>query len=54
MKSGHRIITAGRRKPKKRKTPAKSFPSASIAQRYMELRSLRERISEVEAWRNAR
>jgi hypothetical protein len=54
MKSSYRIKTAGRHKPKKRGATAKPFPATSIAQRYMELRRLRERVSEVEAWRNAR
>jgi hypothetical protein len=37
-----------RRKPKKQKV-AKPNPATSIAERYMELRRLRERISEAES-----
>jgi hypothetical protein len=37
------------KKLKKRKTTAKMVSSASIARRYLELRRLRERVSEIEA-----
>jgi hypothetical protein len=47
-------VSKTRKKLKKRKYSAKAFHPASIAQRYMELRRLRERVSEVEAWRNVR
>jgi len=43
--------TISRQKPKKRKGPAKIITSASIARRYMQLRRLRERLSEAESLR---
>jgi hypothetical protein len=41
-------------KSKKQKKTVRSLPSANIAQRYMELQRLRERISEAETLRNTR
>lgn len=52
MKAAHRVT-----KTQKRKHPKKEFkdlPAASIAQRYLELRKLRQQLSEAEAWRRAR
>ena len=49
MKTGYRYTIADGAKSKKKKRVAKNLSSASIAQRYMELRRLRERISEAEA-----
>jgi hypothetical protein len=49
MKTNSRSRVIGRRKSKKQKRVVKTDPAATIAERYMELRRLRERISEVEA-----
>jgi hypothetical protein len=49
MERRDQVRVIGRQKPKKRKSPAKIITSASIARRYMELRRLRERVSEVES-----
>jgi hypothetical protein len=54
MKSSYRFTITNREKSKKPKKAAKNPPAASIAQRYMELRRLRERISEAESWRSPR
>jgi hypothetical protein len=55
MKSSYPVtITSNQKSKKKQKKAEKTLASASIAQRYMELRRLRERIAEVEMWRNAR
>jgi hypothetical protein len=54
MKSNYRVTITGRERPKKQKKTSKHVALASIARRYMELRRLRERISEAESWRNAR
>jgi hypothetical protein len=54
MKTSYRFTFTGRRKSRKQKKVAKSIASASIAQRYMELRRLRERLSEAESRRNTR
>ena len=53
-KSNCQIAMAGHQKPKKPNRSRKSLASASIAQRYIELLRLRERISEVEAWQTNR
>jgi len=53
MKS-YRFTITSRAKSKKAKKTSKRLSMASIAQRYMELRRLRERISEAESWQNAR
>jgi hypothetical protein len=45
----YRVAITTRGKSKKQKKIAKTSSSASIAQRYMELRRLRERISEAES-----
>lgn len=49
MKTIYRSAATGREKSKKQKKAAKSRSAVSIAQRYMELRRLRERISEAES-----
>lgn len=49
MKTTSRLNVTGRQKPKKQKKVAKIYSTASIAERYMELQRLRERISEVES-----
>ena len=54
MTTAYRAAITSREKPKKPKKVAKSRSSASIAQRYMELRRLRERISEAESRLSAR
>jgi len=54
MKNSYQIRIIRNQKSKKQKTSTKKLASASIAQRYMELRLLRERISEVELGRNPR
>jgi hypothetical protein len=54
MKSSYRFTITNREKSKKPKKAAKNPSPASIAQRYMELRRLRERIFEAESWRSAR
>ena len=56
MKASYQYTIPGRQKPKKpkRKAVARSLTAESIAQRYMELQRLRQRISEVESWRVAR
>ena len=41
-------------KPKNQKKSLKELPAASIAQRYLELRRLRQQLSEAEAWRRPR
>ena len=51
MNTEYRHSTTTLEKWKKQKKAAKPVSSARIAQQYMELRRLRERISEVEAWR---
>lgn len=55
MKHFYKLATpmAGQKSKKQRKT-ARKITASSIAQRYMELRRLRERVSEIEAWRGAR
>jgi len=53
MKTAHRITKT--EKPKTQKKADKDLPAAaSIAQRYLELRKLRQQLSEAEAWRRAR
>lgn len=54
MKIVYRVPVAGSAKSKKAKKTAKSRSAASIAERYMEVRRLRERISEVESRLDAR
>jgi hypothetical protein len=49
MRTIYRVAVTGREKSKKQKKTAKSQSLSSIAQRYMELRRLRERISEAES-----
>jgi hypothetical protein len=49
MRTIYRVAVTGREKSKKQKKAAKSQSLSSIAQRYMELRRLRERISEAES-----
>ena len=49
MKTICRSNVTSHRKSKKQKKAAKTHSSTSIAERYMELRRLRERISEVES-----
>lgn len=52
MKHSNQVTITGRQKSKRQKKTPKA--SASIAQRYMELRRLRERLSEVELSRTTR
>jgi hypothetical protein len=52
MKTAHRITKT--EKPKSRKKALKGLSVASMAQRYLELRRLRQQLSEAEAWRRAR
>ena len=54
MKSSCRVAVASRRKSKKQKKTIKSLSATNIAQRYMELRRLREQLAEAESWRNTR
>ncbi len=49
MKTTVRSKVAGRQKSKKPKKVAKSYSAASIAERYLELRRLRQHISEAES-----
>ena len=49
MKTMYRSNLTGRSKPKKPKKLVKTYSAASIAERYLELRLLRERISEAES-----
>jgi hypothetical protein len=49
MRTTYRVAVTGRQKSKKQKKAAKSHSLSSIAQRYMELRRLRERIAEAES-----
>ena len=51
MKVGSRTIQT---KPKKSKKPRRKPEGAKIAERYFELRRLRERLSEAEAYRGSR
>jgi len=52
MKTAHRITKT--QKSKTQKKALKNLSAASIAQRYLELRRLRQQLSEAEAWRRAR
>jgi len=54
MKRSYRLIVTGGEKSKKAKKASKDLAMASMLQRYMELRRLRERIFEAESVRNAR
>jgi outer membrane protein TolC len=49
MRTNYRVAVTSREKSKKQKKAAKSQSLASIAQRYIELRRLRDRISEAES-----
>ena len=49
MKTDFRFSITGRQKSKKQKKVQKSHSSTNIAQRYLELRRLRERVSEAES-----
>jgi hypothetical protein len=49
MKTTDQSNVVGRQKPKKQKRAIKTRLSASIAERYLELRQLRERVSEAES-----
>jgi len=52
MKAAHRVTKIEKRKHQKKEL--KDLPAASIAQRYLELRKLRQQLSEAEAWRRVR
>lgn len=54
MKNNYQAKVTRHQKSRKEKTPAKKSATASIAQRYMELRRLRERIFEAEFGRSPR
>ena len=56
MKTAHRITKTEKSKNQKKnqKKALKNLSAASIAQRYLELRRLRQQLSEAEAWRRAR
>ena len=54
MKTEFKSSITARQKFKKQKKVPKSLSSANIAQRYMELRRLRERVSEAESRLHAR
>ena len=49
MKSSFKSSGTERQKTRKQKKPSKGETLASIAQRYLELRRLRERVSEAES-----
>ena len=49
MKTTYQSSAVRRQKPKKQKRAMKTCFPASIAERYLELRRLRERISEAES-----
>jgi hypothetical protein len=51
MKRGYQFTTIKVEKPKNQKKTPKSLSAANIAQRYLELRKLRQQLSEAEAWR---
>jgi hypothetical protein len=53
MKNGSGVLFT-QKKLKKRKATAKAVSSVTIARRYMELRRLRERVSEIETGLGAR
>ena len=59
MKIAHHITKTDKSKNQRKlqascsKAP-EDLPAASIAQRYLELRKLRQQLSEAEAWRRAR
>ena len=52
MKTARRITKI--EKPKSQKKALKDLPAANIAERYIELRRLRQELSEAEAWSRAR
>lgn len=54
MKIVFRVPATGSLKVRKAKKAAKNRPATSIAQRYMEVRLLRERVSEVQSRLDAR
>lgn len=54
MKRGYRPAVAIRQKSKKQKKVVKPVSLASIAQRYLEVQRLRERVSQVESWQVGR
>jgi hypothetical protein len=49
MKTNFRLSITSHQKSKKQKKVPKNHSSTNIAQRYMELRRLRERVSEAES-----
>ena len=49
MKTTYQSNVVGRQKSKKQKRATKTRSSASLAERYLELRRLRDRISEAES-----
>ena len=54
MKARYRLTVAVRQKPKRSKKSAKAPSLAIIARRYMEVRRLREQLSEAESRTGAR
>jgi hypothetical protein len=54
MKTAHRITKTEKPKNQNQKKALKGLSAASIAQRYLELRRLRQQLSEAETWRRAR
>ena len=54
MKTNSRSSVIGRQKSKKQKNVANTDPATSIAERYMELRRLRERLAQAESRLSAR
>ena len=54
MKSGYQFKVRSGKTPKKLKKPTKKGPPANIAHLYMELRHLRERLSQEEMLQSAR
>ena len=54
MKTGHQFTITKVEKSKNQKKTRKSLSAAGIAQRYLELRQLRQQLSEAEAWRRTR
>lgn len=54
MKSSYRFTISGRQKSKIKKKATKALSGASIARRYMELRRLRQQVSEAQSRLSAR
>jgi hypothetical protein len=54
MKTSYQFTITKIQKSKKPKKAAKTVSATYLAQQYSELQRLRARISEAEAWRNAR